>query len=217
MGRGSYQTSLANDSKAATAFNYHPSKEGIAKRTNIYYMQTTDGGKSWTTASGEPLTVPLVDPNNAALVYECESKGRNVNVKDLCFDRENNPVILFLTSNGWKPGPQNSPRIWTVAHWDGNDWRIYPAFTSDNNYDTGSLIIDDDRWTIVAPSVVGPQAYNPGGEMMVWDSVNQGQTWNPVKQPDGQQPAEPYLCTQSAQCEPGLLRDLGRWALPQAF
>ena len=182
MGQGSYQTSLANDRKAATAFNYHPPKEGIAKRTNVYYMQTTDAGKSWTTASGEPLVVPLEDPGNPAIVYECESKGRNVNMKDLAFDHDDNPIILFLSSGGWQPGPENNPRIWMVAHWDGNDWRIYKAFTSDNNYDTGSLIIEDDQWTIVAPTAVGPQAYNPGGEMMIWKSVNQGQTWNPVKQ-----------------------------------
>ena len=34
----------------------------------------------------------------------------------------------------------------------------------------------------MSPTVTGPQAYNPGGEIMLWESLNKGQTWNRVKQ-----------------------------------
>ena len=182
MGKGSYQTSFANDKKAATAFNYHPPVKGIGNRTNIYYIESTDSGENWTNAAGEKLNMPLEDPYGPALVYECESKGRNVYVKDLCFDSDNNPIILFLTSGGSQVGPQNNPRNWTVAYWTGTDWQVNEAFVSDNNYDTGAMHIEGDCWRIIAPTAVGPQAYNPGGEMMVWESVNKGKTWNPVRQ-----------------------------------
>jgi hypothetical protein len=47
----------------------------------------------------------------------------------------------------------------------------------------GSLWIDDDgTWRIVAPSETGPQPYNPGGEVAMWISRNQGNTWERVRQ-----------------------------------
>ena len=48
------------------------------------------------------------------------------------------------------------------ARWNGNNWDIDPAFTSDSNYDMGSLYIEaDDLWRIIAPTSLGPQPYNP--------------------------------------------------------
>ena len=182
MGHGSYQTSFGQNGKVATAFNYHPDEGGISKRTNIYYMESTDGGISWVAAGGKSLELPLGTPINDALVKEYESKSRNVYVKDLRFDDEGKPVILYLTSGGWQAGPQNNPRSWTIARWDGQQWQINEMFVSDNNYDSGTLSIENDKWTVVCPSAVGPQAYNPGGEMVMWESVNKGKTWNQLKQ-----------------------------------
>jgi hypothetical protein len=91
-------------------------------------------------------------------------------------------VILFLTSGGFEAGPKNDPRTWTIAHWTGRQWEIRPAFTSDNNYDMGSLWIDDDAWRIIAPTEAGPQPYNPGGEVALWTSRDEGRTWQQTKQ-----------------------------------
>jgi hypothetical protein len=42
----------------------------------------------------------------------------------------------------------------------------------------GSLYIDKKGdWQIVAPTTLGPQAYNTGGEMVLWKSKNQGKNW----------------------------------------
>lgn len=47
-----------------------------------------------------------------------------------------------------------------------------------NNYDHGELGIDDDGgWRIIAPTDPGPQCGNPGGEVALWRSFNQGQSW----------------------------------------
>ena len=88
------------------------------------------------------------------------------------------PIILFLTSKGYESGPKNDPRTWTTARWTGEKWQIRPAFTSDNNYDMGSLYIEEDgTWRIIAPTETGPQPYNPGGEMVMWTSKDMGSTW----------------------------------------
>jgi hypothetical protein len=54
--------------------------------------------------------------------------------------------------------------------------------TSDNNYDMGSLYLEDDAtWRIIGPTETGPQAYNTGGEMAMWLSRDAGQSWAKVR------------------------------------
>ena len=181
--RGHYQVSMASASKAGTALNYHPQATGLNWRTNLYYLETTDVGQSWQAADGSPVTVPLTEPQNAALVYDCEKEGLLVYLKDIRFDASGHPVILFITSKGYEAGPKNDPRTWTTARWTGQEWTIRPAFTSDNNYDMGTLYLDaDGMWHIVGPTEKGPQPYNPGGEMALWQSADQGATWHRVRQ-----------------------------------
>ncbi len=181
--QGHYQVSIANESKAGTALNYHPQPKGLNWRTNLYYLETTDGGRSWHAADGRDVTIPLTEPHNAALVHDYETKGLLVYLKDIRFDDSGHPVILYITSKGFEAGPKNDPRTWTTARWTGRDWTIRPAFTSDNNYDMGSLYLDtDSTWRIVAPTQTGPQPYNPGGEMALWQSRDRGATWQRVTQ-----------------------------------
>ncbi|HPC94458.1 MAG TPA: BNR-4 repeat-containing protein [Sedimentisphaerales bacterium] len=180
---GHYQISIAIESKAGTALNYHPKGKGLNWRTNLYYLETTDFGQSWHAADGTDVTIPLTRPQNAALVHDYEKEGLLVYLKDIRFDASGHPVILFITSKGFEAGPQNDPRTWTTARWTGQAWTIRPAFTSDNNYDMGSLYIEaDGAWRIIAPTETGPQPYNPGGEMAMWRSADQGATWQKIAQ-----------------------------------
>ena len=181
--KGHYQISAAGKKKAGAAFNFHPHGKGLNWRTNLYYIETADLGKNWQSADGRKLTLPLTDSRNPALVHDYQAEGLNVYLKDIRFDRQEMPVILFLTSRGYESGPKNDPRTWTTAHWTGKKWDIRPAFVSDNNYDMGSLYIEDDgTWRIIAPTETGPQPYNPGGEMAMWISKNSGLNWQKVKQ-----------------------------------
>ena len=92
-------------------------------------------------------------------------------------------MILFITSKGYESGPRNDPRTWTTAHWTGTQWQIRPAFVSDNNYDMGSLYLEDDTtWRVIAPTETGPQLYNPGGEIAMWVSKDLGLTWTKIRQ-----------------------------------
>ncbi len=183
IAQGHYQVSASDGKKAGAAFNFHPEEKGLNWRTNLYYIETTDFGKSWQTVDGKILTLPLIDVKNPALIHDYEAEGLNVYMKDIRFDKKGLPVILFVTSKGYEAGPENDPRTWTTAHWTGRKWDVKPAFVSDNNYDMGSLYIEDDGiWRIIGPTETGPQPYNPGGEMAMWISKNQGKTWEKVKQ-----------------------------------
>lgn len=184
IAEGHYQISEPyGGEKLGSAFNYHPPGKGLNWRTNLYYMETSDLGETWRNAAGIPLDLPLTAVDNPALVEEYESKGRNVYMKDITFDAEGRPVVLYLTSGGWESGPVNDPRVWQTARWTGGQWDIQGTIRSDNNYDFGSLYIEaDGTWRLIAPTESGPQPYNPGGEVALWTSPDRGRTWTRVKQ-----------------------------------
>ncbi len=181
--KGHYQISAAGTTKAGSTFNYHPQPKGLNWRTNLYYVETDDLGKTWRSVDGRELTLPLNTPKNAALVHDYEEESLNVYLKDIRYDEQDRPVILFITSKGYQSGPKNDPRTWTTARWTGDKWQIRPAFDSDNNYDMGSLYLEQDgTWRVIGPTETGPQPYNPGGEIAMWVSKDSGRTWRKVRQ-----------------------------------
>ncbi|MHC5538708.1 BNR-4 repeat-containing protein, partial [Singulisphaera rosea] len=122
--QGDYQVSWRRHGTVATAFDYHPRPLGLDARTNLYYLQTPDAGKTWTTADGASVTLPFDTPANPALVRDFASEHKLVYLKDLNFDAEGRPVVLFLTSKGHQPGPERGPHEWQTAHWTGKTWRF---------------------------------------------------------------------------------------------
>lgn len=179
---GHYQVSWKYKNKLGTAFNWHPPVGGLDARTNLYYMETRDLGQTWTTASGKPLRTPISSPQNDALVHDYRAEGLLVYMKDLNFDRDGRPVILYVLSKGHEPGPKNGPRMWMTARWTGKAWEFRQVTTSDHNYDTGCLHIEEDgTWRVIAPTEPGPQAYCTGGEMAMWISRDKGTTWTKVR------------------------------------
>jgi hypothetical protein len=185
---GDYQISFrdGDTDRVATAFDLHPSSgrpgTGLNYRTNLYYLETRDAGVTWTTAAGRPVTLPLTQSDNPALVRDYRAENLNVYLKDLAFTAEGYPVIMYLTSKGYDPGPKSGPFQWHTARWTGREWVIRPFAPSDHNYDHGSLYIEaDGKWRVIAPMAPGPQPYGTGGEMEMWTSRDQGATWTKVK------------------------------------
>ena len=202
--RGHYQVSWRHGGKVGTAFNYHPQVTGANWRTNLYYMESTDFGRTWHNAQGETLGLPLKSPRNPALVHDFEAEKLNVYMKDLAFDAKGRPVILCLTSKGWQSGPANAPRIWRTARWTGERWEIRGTIESDNNYDMGSLYIErDDLWRIIGPTQPGPQRYNTGGEVAIWTSTDQGKTWAMLRQLTRNSPFNHTYCRKPVNAHPG--------------
>lgn len=180
---GDYQISWKNGARVATAFDHHPAPVGLNARANIYYLETADFGATWRTAAGEAVALPLTNATNPALIYDSRAEKKLVYLKDVNFDAQGRPVILFLTSKGYESGPKNGPREWTTARWTGREWQFRKMTESGNNYDHGSLYTEaDGAWRVIAPTEPGPQAGNPGGEMAMWLTRDEGATWTKIRQ-----------------------------------
>jgi hypothetical protein len=181
--QGHYQVSWSNGKKVGSAFNYHPSPQGLNWRTNLYYVETADFGRSWRNAQGEKIEPPLKNPTNPALVRDYRAEDLKVYVQDVNFDSAGRPVILYTTARGYQSGPANGPRTWCTACWSGSRWEVRGSIRADNNYDMGSIYVEGDaRWRIIGPTEPGPQRYNTGGEIAMWISADRGATWNQLKQ-----------------------------------
>ena len=186
FGLGHYQVSASDGMKAGIMLNFHPEVEGkihgLNFRTNLYYLETYDFGRSWQTAGGKKLNLPLKEIDNPALVHDYRSDSLLVYLKDLQFDRDGNPVLLYITSRGYVSGPENDLRTWTLACWSETGWGISEICTSDNNYDAGELMLYPDRWMLIAPTEPGSQPYNTGGEIAIWESHDRGNHWRKTEQ-----------------------------------
>lgn len=176
--QGHYQISWPHGNRVGTAFNVHPPPLGLNQRTNLYYLETSDMGRTWTTVTGKRVGTPITSEDNAALVRNYRSEGLLVYLNDIQYDGHGRPVIVYLTSKGYESGPKNGPRVWHTARWTGKEWVFLPIATTDHNYDHGSLYLEaNGAWRFVAPTGPGPQAYATGGEIEVWESADDGKSW----------------------------------------
>lgn len=196
---GQYQVSWIKPDGASigSIFNVHPSGLGLDWRTDLYYVETSDQAQSWRSIDGvtlvdnscsanNPLTLRPEGPGSgAAQVYDA-APGERVYLKDLNYDADGNPVMLFLTTSSHEPGDHGlgvPDRFVKTAHWSGSQWVVRDVTTTDHNYDHGSLYVEDDgTWRIIAPFIDGPQPWGTGGEMGMWTSGDQGQTWSLARQ-----------------------------------
>lgn len=177
---GHYQVSGQHGDRIGTAFNYHV--DGHAdKRTNLYFMQTEDMGKTWTSVDGSIVKTPLTEIDGPALVHDYVSEGRLIYLQDINFDDEGNPVILVVASSHFQPGPKGQPREWVVFHWKDNQWVSHVVCESTNNYDVGSLYVENGKWIIIGPTEKGPQEWGTGGEIALWESQDEGASWKKVR------------------------------------
>ncbi|MDR2498018.1 MAG: BNR-4 repeat-containing protein [Tannerellaceae bacterium] len=180
--QGHYQVSAESGGKVCIAFDYHPQSKGLNYRTNLYYLETTDFGKTWTNRSGEKVQLPLTTIANPALVYDFTTPGLNCYLLDIALNPKAEPAILVITSKGYQAGPDNDPRQWRLFQ-HNHQWEHSIVTTSDNNYDMGSIYFESPtEIKVVAPSIQGPQRYNPGGEVAIWASQDGGKSWELEKQ-----------------------------------
>lgn len=180
---GHYQISAEHSGKIGVAFDYHPQGKGLNYRTNLHYLETADFGRTWQTIGGETVQLPITSPHNPATVHDYASEKKNCYLLDITFDRKGKPAILIISSKGYEAGPANGPREWTLYRPGKKGWEGNIVTTSDNNYDMGSVYAEPkNTFRVVGPSVDGPQAYNPGGEVAMWRSDDGAKTWRLEKQ-----------------------------------
>src|SRR5690606_13135965 len=79
---GDYQISWPHQGRVATVFDMHPSKgragTGLNFRSNIYYLETPDAGRTWTTVQGARVPLPVTTIENPARVLDSLSADRSV-------------------------------------------------------------------------------------------------------------------------------------------
>ncbi len=178
---GQYQTSFQRGGRIVTAFNRHPGGTPDT-RTDLYYLETRDMGQTWQTVDGTTITPPLVDPHNPALVKAYSRDKRLVYLNSITLDQQGNPIILIVTSSDHRAGPQGDPRTWEVLHHKHGKWQVHPVTNSTHNYDTGPLWVEPDgSWRIMGPTERGPQRWGCGGEIALWTSSNDGETWSKLR------------------------------------
>ncbi len=178
---GHYQISGQLGEKIVFFFNWHPNGN-VDKRTNIYYLQTTDFGKTWTKVDGTPVQIPVTDLASPTLLRDFFSKNENVYIKDVAFDENGYPMALYVSGKGHEPGPKNGLKDWQIIYWNGKEWENHKITTSDHNYDTGSIWATAKKWTVIAPTENSPQQWGCGGELVIWESTDKGKTWKKSKQ-----------------------------------
>jgi hypothetical protein len=178
---GHYQVSGVCGNTIGSFFNFHPGGD-VNKRSNLYYVQTGDFGKTWTTVDGQPLELPLHEVKNPALVIDFQAQGKLMYACDLNFDRAGYPLLLYVTSRVAQPGPEGDPRELCLSCWNGSAWQTSIISKVGHNYDMGSLWVSGGEWTVIFPSQTGPQRWGAGGEMCLWVSKDEGRSWTLKRQ-----------------------------------
>lgn len=174
---GHYQVSAGRDGVIVTAFNFHPGGN-VDKRTNVYVATTRDLGRTWTTVDGRLLDLPLRDKHNPALVENHEARGELAYVKDIQLDEAGRPMLVYGIARDYRAGPSGEPRELRFLRWTGDTWRNTLIGHTDHNYDSGSLYLEPGRLHLVIPSDPGPQPWGTGGEVVSWQSTDDGATWS---------------------------------------
>ena len=156
---GHYQISAQyQEKKIGTFFNRHPN--GIVdRRTDLYYIESSDLGETWNTADQQPISIPVTEKNSPSRVEDYASLKKNIYLKDMVFDSNGRPICLYIRSNGHKPGPVSQPYEWCITKWNGSKWTTHSITTSDHNYDMGSLLFFKEDLYLVAPTAIGPQKW----------------------------------------------------------
>ena len=159
-----------------------PSGTNNASNTNnttcLYYIETSDFGKTWRTYPSGHVSVPLDRPDNAAKVHDY-GKDWWVGLRSLGFVAANgSPVILQVVRLHSKAMPAKDSRLWTFSRWMGREWQTAAQGYSDHDFDGGDFSLDQSPWHWVATTSPGPQPDAAGGNMIRWTSYDRGRSWS---------------------------------------
>ena len=182
-------------------------------------MESADFGQTWKTADGQRADAAAdggAQPGARPRLRARRAAGLHPGPRPAT--RRAGRSCSTRRARATSRGRRTCPRTWTTARWTGSEWDIQGGdIVSDNNYDTGLLHVEaDDLWRIIGPTQPGPQPYNPGGEVAMWVSRDQGRHWKMARQ---MTPGSEYNHTyvrRPVNAHPDFYALLGRRPRPQA-
>ncbi|WP_462154167.1 hypothetical protein [Pseudoalteromonas piscicida] len=180
-----------DDGEIYVAFNYHPkvSNSGSApyydidKRANIHLIKSfTNNPTQWYTAKGEKLTLPIAENDPRTLVYNTESKGTLVYLKDIVAEESGTAGgvhILFTESTSKDPTTgERFTREIDVRRPErhGNiDVNTYTFGKVNHNYSAATYLTDSFGWNVRHALVNGDNGIPYfGGNIKVFDHSRNG-------------------------------------------
>ncbi len=178
VGDGQHWVSGSSGAKVGVAFTADILKEGKRIFANLYYIESSDAGRTWTSAGRERLELPLGELAGQALVYNYLETPFQIDIKDLSFDRTGSPTILYLASPV-RPRPGVPFRVyWNTARWAGRKWEVTGFLSSDSRGDSGCIFAEPPNiWRMLATTLPGAAPGWPGGEVVSYLSDDYGRSW----------------------------------------
>jgi hypothetical protein len=158
---GMYHVTYVNPTDNTIHIAYNWFQSASATRYHLYYMKSTDNGKTWTEADGTPLTMP-VDEYSSEKIVDSGSEFCNVCLGDIHTTPAGFPLILF-----------NLATVFKLARWNGSIWILTDIVAVDHNFDYGTLVIDSES-QYRAYITVGEDR---GGAIMEYLTTDSGVTW----------------------------------------
>lgn len=140
-----------------------------ARRYNVYYAFSEDGGTTWKRSDGTPYELPITE-EAAEKVWDSGQHG--VWLKDIQLDEAGDPYLVFVDAevatyeSGWK-----------VARRAGDQWVVNRVTTSDHMYDDGALVVLSSADLRLYAPTTATQPQEDGGEIEEWRSRDRGATW----------------------------------------
>lgn len=166
--------------KVGVALAYRPETMPPEARTNLYYLETSDLGKTWQVYPRNKIQLPLTNVKNAAGICDYQEKYR-VFLRNIAFSQTGTPAILHLICHKSKMSPAQNSRMLTISRWAIREWETGAALRSDHNLDGGELVIDRMKWYLMVPTIAGPQPKTAGGDLVRWMSEDAGRSWYPLR------------------------------------
>lgn len=141
-----------------------------ARRYNVYYACSDDGGDTWRRSDGSAYTLPISEAD-ADTIYDCGERG--VWLNDIQLDSRGRPYILFNDADV----PTFRSR-WTVLRQTDDGWASSMVTESDHMYDHGALLMMADDDIRIWGATTDVQPHEDGGEIEEWTSTDGGATWS---------------------------------------
>lgn len=175
-GYGHYAIGDARGNDIVLAFNEHSA--GVDKRTNLYYMHSSDGGETWKNADNVNISLPLTTTSLSSVAVK-EYNGfeeRLIYIKDIAFETDQNgnkfPEIVVVGIVGALGTPLHQPNASYdryFATWNrnsGNSGWLGRRFSEqvDHNYSGAALHQSSSGTSVIyAQTPQGQENYLAGG------------------------------------------------------